>query len=747
MKSGKIIIAVLCVAGGLQAKELFVAKTGNDTNTGSAKNPLLTIQQAANVAQSGDTITVREGIYRERVNPPRGGTSNEQRIVYQAAPGEKVVIKGSELLKDWAKAENDTWKAVIPNSFFGDFNPYCDLIAGDWFNDKGRKHHTGAIYLNGDWLMEAASFEEVVAPVKDVSVGPALFNVAWFQIDGQADPVPAVRYAAQSGVKNAGSTEGGQCVGWIHEEDWVQYKSVDFGEGAEIIQFRIAGKEKGKIEMRAGDRDGDLLGVCEVPNSGDWQEWISITGSIKKTEGKKDICLVFKGEVEAKRMPPLWFAEVDDKNTTIWAQFKGVDPNRELVEMNVRQTVFYPEEPGRNYITVRGFTMQHAATTWAPPTAEQFGVIGTHWSKGWIIENNTVSHSKCVGITLGKYGDEFDNTAADTAEGYVLTIERAVERGWTREIVGSHLVRNNHIHSCEQAGIVGSLGAIFSTITGNYIHDISVHGLFIGAELAGIKLHAPIDTVISKNFIEGAVFGIWLDWMSQNARVTQNLFYQNRADDIFLEVNHGPCLVDNNLILSDNGIRTISQGDAYVHNLISKVSVKKYTKRETPYHKPHSTEIAGMLDNTTSDVRAYNNIVFGPEGFAAFDVAEEPMVMKGNVYVDGAKPTTFEKHSLLEPDFNPEIKVIKKENGVYLEMSVDPNWGTERNRKLITTELLGNAKVTDAPFVHPDGSPLKIDCDYFGNPRNGKNPFPGPFADQGGKKIHFKVWPIKGESK
>ncbi len=199
MKSGKIIIAVLCVAGGLQAKELFVAKTGNDTNTGSAKNPLLTIQQAANVAQSGDTITVREGIYRERVNPPRGGTSNEQRIVYQAAPGEKVVIKGSELLKDWAKAENDTWKAVIPNSFFGDFNPYCDLIAGDWFNDRGRKHHTGAIYLNGDWLMEAASFEEVVAPVKDVSVGPALFNVAWFQIDGQADPVPAVRYAAQSG--------------------------------------------------------------------------------------------------------------------------------------------------------------------------------------------------------------------------------------------------------------------------------------------------------------------------------------------------------------------------------------------------------------------------------------------------------------------------------------------------------------------------------------------------------------------
>ncbi len=54
----------------------------------------------------------------------------------------------------------------------------------------------------------------------------------------------------------------------------------------------------------------------------------------------------------------------------------------------MRRTVFYPDQPGRNYITVRGFTLRHAATPWAPPTAEQIGLIGTHWSKGWIIENN-----------------------------------------------------------------------------------------------------------------------------------------------------------------------------------------------------------------------------------------------------------------------------------------------------------------------------------------------------------------------
>ena len=45
---------------------------------------------------------------------------------------------------------------TLPNSFFGKFNPYSDLIHGDWFDPKGREHHTGAVYLNGEWLTEAA---------------------------------------------------------------------------------------------------------------------------------------------------------------------------------------------------------------------------------------------------------------------------------------------------------------------------------------------------------------------------------------------------------------------------------------------------------------------------------------------------------------------------------------------------------------------------------------------------------------
>ena len=63
-------------------KEYHVAKTGDDRNEGSSSSPLLSIQAAAELAEPGDVITVHEGIYRERVNPPLGGTGNDMRIVY-----------------------------------------------------------------------------------------------------------------------------------------------------------------------------------------------------------------------------------------------------------------------------------------------------------------------------------------------------------------------------------------------------------------------------------------------------------------------------------------------------------------------------------------------------------------------------------------------------------------------------------------------------------------------------------------
>src|SRR6202034_3346826 len=105
----------------------------------------------------------------------------------------------------------------------------------------------------------------------------------------------------------------------------------------------------------------------------------------EKVSGKQNLCFVLKA-------PPV----KPDGLTVIRAQFPaGIDPNTADVEVSVRHTVFYPETTGINYITVHGFTLCNAATNWAPPSAEQVGLIGPHWSRGWIIEDNTILNSRC----------------------------------------------------------------------------------------------------------------------------------------------------------------------------------------------------------------------------------------------------------------------------------------------------------------------------------------------------------------
>ncbi len=617
-------------------REYHVAVNGSDANTGTLSSPYKTIMAAANRAMPGDIITVHGGTYRESIVPPRGGNSDKERITYQAAKGEKVTVKGSEIAKGWKKQQHDTWVLKLPNNFFGSFNPYKELIHGDWFwpKPKERKYLRGAVYLNGNWLMEASKKEEVT------------------------------------------------------------------------------------------DKDAD------VNNQ-------------------------------------LWCATADSDSTTIWAQFKNTDPNQSLVEINVRQTVLYPDKPFINFITVRGFTLEQAATNWAPPTAEQHGLIGTHWSRGWVIENNTIRYSKCVGIALGKYGDEYDNKETESAKGYVGTINRALAFGWNKGTIGGHIVRNNTITNCEQTGIVGSMGCSFSVIEGNSIHDIHTHRLFNGAEQAAIKFHGAVDVQIRNNHIYRSNFGIWLDWMAQGAQIKNNLMHEN-DHDIFLEVDHGPMLVSNNVLLSKTNLLMNSSGAAFVHNIFAGgMSVINYDGRLTPFHLPHSTFVTGLHDNPGGDVQFVNNLFVAAGNASQYSKALLPVRFEGNVYTKGTiravnndkamqfgemskeaqerfkkyKPeAASESNALVKTDFDAIANLSAEKDHFYLEINLDRGWLTQQARKLVTNGSLNRAVVPNLPFENTDGSALKIDTDYFGKKRNANNPSPGPFEITESGKQKLRLW-------
>ncbi len=635
----KILLTLAVLFSGLAfSQEYHVAKTGDDDNPGSASKPFKTISKAAEVAMPGSVITVHAGVYRERINPPRGGTSDDNRIVYRAAEGEEVIIKGSEVIDNWKRFKGSVWKAVIPNAFFGDYNPYNEKVRGDWFRDYGRVHHTGEVYLNGISLFEVPRIEQVL------------------------NPKP-----------------------------------------------------------------------------------------LEKTQLKKQSTYT-------------WYCESDKNNTYLYANFHQKNPNKEQVEINVRKACFYPDKTDVNYITVRGFTMRQAATQWAPPTAEQVGLIGTNWSKGWIIEDNVISDSKCTGITLGKDRASGHNLATkDSTVAGVTHYNRLITKvlkepfNWSKENIGSHIVRNNTIYNCEQAGICGSMGCAFSTIANNHIYDIWTKRQFGGAEISGIKFHGPVDAVIKNNRIHNARKGMWLDWMTQGTRVSGNLLYNNYSEDIFVEVNHGPFLIDNNLLLSNSvAILDGSSGGAYINNLVKGKIIIVQQSRSTPWLKPHSTQVYGRTISDNADNRFYNNIFTtvekkvndtmpnnwwmnrGTYGLGIYD-GYCPMYVNGNVYLKGAKKYPGEKNAVVLPDHDPEIKLEERGDKVFLHLRL-PQSIKDMQNEVINTGMLGRVNTSDMRFVAPDGSSLLFNTDYWGESRNKENTWPGPFENPGTGKVVIRVW-------
>ena len=137
-------------------REWHVSKKGSDKANGSLESPFLTISKAANLALAGDRVIVHEGIYREDVDPRHGGIDTNNRIVYEAAESEKVIVAGTEIVKNWEKLKDSTvWKLTLENSFFGDYNPYAQRVFGDWFvAPLDIILHTGEVYLNGKSFYE-----------------------------------------------------------------------------------------------------------------------------------------------------------------------------------------------------------------------------------------------------------------------------------------------------------------------------------------------------------------------------------------------------------------------------------------------------------------------------------------------------------------------------------------------------------------------------------------------------------------
>ncbi|MEY8621487.1 right-handed parallel beta-helix repeat-containing protein [Staphylococcus xylosus] len=468
----------------------------------------------------------------------------------------------------------------------------------------------------------------------------------------------------------------------------------------------------------------------------------------------------------------VWYAKVDKDITTIYANFHDYNPNNEVTEINVRKSAFRPFKMHTNYITIRNFEIANVATQWSPPTAAQTGMIDTHWSKGWIIENNTLYNAVCSAIAIGKEistGDNL-NTYRKDKPGYQYQIEtvfKAVNSDWNKETIGSHIVRNNVIHDCGQNAVVGHLGSAFSKIYNNHIYNIGNKREFFGYEIAGIKLHAAIDTQVYNNYVHNCSLGMWFDWQTQGTRISKNIFNDNTRD-LFVEVSSGPYIVDNNILTADYALDNHAQGGAYVNNIINGEIVHRLMlDRATPYHVPHSTLIAGFAPVYGGDDRFYNNIFIGQEGIPnvgteiyngyntslsefkeavakeegdheSFHKIKQPVYIEDNAYFNKANQFNREDRNFIDENVNPNLSIVEEGNDVYLNISV-PESFIEFKGKVYDTETLPKVRIVDADFEDENGNSLTLNTDLNDELRENESMI-GPLQTLTTGNNKVKIW-------
>lgn len=641
-------------------------------------------------------------------------------------------------------------------------------------------------------ISEAA---KIAVPGDEVMVGPGLYRE---YVDPVNAGTPEARIVYRSIEKGAAIISGAEQV-----KNWKPY-------GENVWTARIPNGLFGTYNPYTTLVRGDWFIATYIAHTG--EVYLNGKSMYEVTELDKVVHpVVYKKSWDPDFTIYTWYTEQDEatNETVLYANFQGKDPNVENVEINVRENCFYPSKEGVGYITLSGFTVKQAATQWAPPTAYQEGMVGPHWSKGWIIEDCEISDSKCSGISLGKYKQpNNDNKWLNWKYKNGTQTERdcicqAQREGWTKERIGSHIIRRCNIHDCGQTGIVGHLGGVFSIIEDNHIHHINNKQNLAGAEIGGIKMHAAIDVIIRRNHFHHCTRGLWLDWQAQGTRVTQNLFHDNTlpfdtnantdnldgtGEDIFIEVSHGPTLVDNNIMLSDYSMKLATQGVAVVHNLIagSFTAVGRGTDngsgeipspRYTPYHVPHRTEVDGFMTILHGDDRFYNNIfvqkpirpgmqeihevvkdsewtdgnlITGTVSFSGYPSEEEfkkmfegycgmgstierdiyyrklPVWLGGNVYFNGAKPADQETDAIVDTEHTVKLE-LKEENGTWHLDTDLYEYLPKTACAMISTETLGMAFEPEEKFENPDGTPIVFQYDYFGA-RQEINPLPGPFA-------------------
>ncbi len=198
-----------------------------------------------------------------------------------------------------------------PWKYAGEIMPLCDTKSftnhcgvADYKGHSYFFYHTGKL-PNGGGFGRSVAVEEFKYNA-DGSFPTIMPTDEGVKPIAKFDPyrkVEAETMAFSKGVKTEQNDEVGVYVTDIHNGDYIKLQNVHLCyKMPRTFTARVAsGLRGGQIEIRLDSVAGKLLGTLDVPGTGGWEKWQTLTADLKPLDGypellhTRDLYLVFKG--------------------------------------------------------------------------------------------------------------------------------------------------------------------------------------------------------------------------------------------------------------------------------------------------------------------------------------------------------------------------------------------------------------------------------------------------------------------
>ncbi|MGZ4012243.1 MAG: carbohydrate-binding protein, partial [Flavisolibacter sp.] len=175
-------------------------------------------------------------------------------------------------------------------------------------NSAGTVLATVSVPATGGWQSWQTVTASVTLPagsqVLRVYASSSAWNINWWEIGASGTTttttdttattstythIEAENYTTMSGVVKESTTDvgAGQDVGYIDTGDWMDYNITVGTAGSYSVRFRVASPNGGQLQIK--NSAGTVLATVTVPNTGGWQNWVTVTATATLPAGAQTI--------------------------------------------------------------------------------------------------------------------------------------------------------------------------------------------------------------------------------------------------------------------------------------------------------------------------------------------------------------------------------------------------------------------------------------------------------------------------